>query len=1421
MKKLFLILLLLTNAIVASAEDVTLTDVPVTFYGQVVGKLNGTELPLHFGGLKLKVTPRDQSGDALSRNIDLVTLDAGDVAFSYQMDVPFHQFLEIASPTYYRPDELSESLPIGGTEQPLDMSEIQFVYNGVTYPATAREPYVPTYEFISSQRADIVRLDFVVNLPSELASDETFATALYEAFLASLPDDALNTGKEEDYDQDGNSNFAEILAGLDPVVNETRPRLLGDATRLRHVAVLDSVWRPFWMPVEDSNTPADQVFIQLNELPDWLELRQHNAEMPVVATDVLTLDDFQAGRIWGRAKPGTGDEVISGLMKLSLGENAAANITVGTHELTVKRLPLSRTDGLDSKVWLRADASVGGNGLVSGLSGHDHDRWRGNWQSLDVAVSGQDNQQLMNIAASNYLSLSNADQHWRAPTGQSTSILVANLNASVNDQALFSDGLNVVSRFSVGHSQYPKHIVVEQPAQGKRWVSQAPVEDGWHVVMLETPKAGQARLWVDGVYAASRSIDITPTLTQPYPAVGGWFELDKNGAPVVHMAKGLDVGEFLGYDRLLDKGTLNAQELYLLAKWKGNAWVDRLGALSEQVASTVDLDSYFVSGGRDNTLTGGARNDVFFALDGVSTLTGGAGADRFVVGNGTVVEDFTAEQGDIVDLSAILADVPDTDGWFDVLDVSVDADTGSTLLRVHPDGVGSTDAVNIRTVTLKGRTLSKQDLVDLWKAGSLVAGRFRPETRLSLKGSGDSTLSEQRESYRIIEVVRNGAGLPDGRRLPLMLSGSALSEDYLLEFQSVNALPGSEYFDMSKPENAARLAALNGELRLRVKAEADASSEPEESLLTTLMPMPEWYDLASESSVTTTLIDGPDQVSISTETTEVSENAESRPVQSEVILRRTGAIDRALDVKLQILGNAENGTDYTYISQTVRFQAGSSTTSVWVKSVADKLVENNEVVEIVLLPAAGYEVGTADRVQITIYDAAQKVSLRTLELLTTTTQQVRATVAVERTGITQGEMLAALGFTGTAENGVDYKYISPFLSFSGAETTKSLSIEPLSTAATNLKYVDIALKASSQYVLGTPVTQRVYLLTSLTSDEDGDGLPDAWEIRNRLDPFMASAHIDTDGDGLRDADEYKFGSDPNSRDTDGDGSVDGDDAFPTDKNMYEFSDLFENKITFASAMIRSTAAQPLRLKMAVQSVVTESKGMTLRLYYNGQHVTLEQPVFPASLGLVDSKYAQNDADNKDGNDATDAYAEWTFYRAGGDWYQTLAAEGGVFHFNMHWKAGVADGTTTPVKPYVVPSGDSINWSYAQTLLGLVEPEPLDIDDDNEYGTEDDVWMTLAGLLDQEQGFVGQTEYMGDLESVMPEMGIRIRNLQGKLDIDANGEESLYSDGLLIARYRAGLRGDSLIKGAVAPNANRTSAAEIEAYLQVLFGGATR
>jgi len=55
-----------------------------------------------------------------------------------------------------------------------------------------------------------------------------------------------------------------------------------------------------------------------------------------------------------------------------------------------------------------------------------------------------------------------------------------------------------------------------------------------------------------------------------------------------------------------------------------------------------------------------------------------------------------------------------------------------------------------------------------------------------------------------------------------------------------------------------------------------------------------------------------------------------------------------------------------------------------------------------------------------------------------------------------------------------------------------------------------------------------------------------------------------------------------------------------------------------------------------------------------------------------------------------------------------------------------------------------------------------------------------------------------------------------LDVDGNGKLDALTDGLLIMRFLSGFRGDALLRNAVANDANRTSANDVESYVFALL-----
>ncbi len=66
----------------------------------------------------------------------------------------------------------------------------------------------------------------------------------------------------------------------------------------------------------------------------------------------------------------------------------------------------------------------------------------------------------------------------------------------------------------------------------------------------------------------------------------------------------------------------------------------------------------------------------------------------------------------------------------------------------------------------------------------------------------------------------------------------------------------------------------------------------------------------------------------------------------------------------------------------------------------------------------------------------------------------------------------------------------------------------------------------------------------VSSDTDGDQMPDGWEVRYTLNPLVNDAGADPDSDQLTNLQEYGVGTDPKCSDTDLDGLPDNVDAYP-------------------------------------------------------------------------------------------------------------------------------------------------------------------------------------------------------------------------------------------------------------------------------------
>ncbi|MEO8137661.1 MAG: hypothetical protein ABI831_27225, partial [Betaproteobacteria bacterium] len=119
-------------------------------------------------------------------------------------------------------------------------------------------------------------------------------------------------------------------------------------------------------------------------------------------------------------------------------------------------------------------------------------------------------------------------------------------------------------------------------------------------------------------------------------------------------------------------------------------------------------------------------------------------------------------------------------------------------------------------------------------------------------------------------------------------------------------------------------------------------------------------------------------------------------------------------------------------------------------------------------------------------------------------------------------------------------------------------------------------------------------------------------------------------------------------------------------------------------------------------------------------------------------------------------------------------------------------------------------TFAPTLLGT---PTIDVDGSATYDALTDGLLIIRYLF----GLTGAALVNGAvgpdaIRTTAPEIEGYIVDIRPLLDIDGDGNTDALTDGLLIIRYLFGLRGNSLIAGAVGPGASRITAPAIETML---------
>lgn len=160
-----------------------------------------------------------------------------------------------------------------------------------------------------------------------------------------------------------------------------------------------------------------------------------------------------------------------------------------------------------------------------------------------------------------------------------------------------------------------------------------------------------------------------------------------------------------------------------------------------------------------------------------------------------------------------------------------------------------------------------------------------------------------------------------------------------------------------------------------------------------------------------------------------------------------------------------------------------------------------------------------------------------------------------------------------------------------------------------------------------------------------------------------------------------------------------------------------------------------------------------------------------------------------------------------------ATDGSVF---TGWLGGGCTGLSTTCNVSVT-AATSVTATFASPGTAIA----LDIDL-SAPGTQYDALTDGLLIIRNLRGLSGESLINGAVgpdatRTTAAQIGDYLNDIRPVLDVDGNGQVDALTDGLLIGRYLFGLRDSALVAGAVDPLARRTNAAAIESHIRTLIG----
>jgi Ca2+-binding RTX toxin-like protein len=493
-------------------------------------------------------------------------------------------------------------------------------------------------------------------------------------------------------------------------------------------------------------------------------------------------------------------------------------------------------------------------------------------------------------------------------------------------------------------------------------------------------------------------------------------------------------------------------------------FIFRTAVVNDSITGSNARDDLFGGLGND-TLRGQDGNDRLFAEQGDDILFGGLGNDTLYGGTGN--DQFVLEYFDYSTLTFnqdLVADFVKGQDKIDLRTIGI-SDYNTILLLTNDDSEGDAVITTYYSHSNSG-SYSYQLKIDGIPKGQLQASDFIFRTAVvddNITGSnarddlfgglGNDTLRGQDGNDRLL-AEQGDDRLTGGLGNDTLYGGAgndiAIYSGARSEYQITNT--GGVFTITDSISNRDGIDTLSGVQRVQFS----------DQIITLADDFPVITVAATDSS------------------------ASESPNSGVFTLTRTGSTTNALTVKYTLLGTAINGTDYTNLTGTVTFAAGSSTATVTVNPTNDNIDELTETVTLNLGLGTGYTLGTTTSATVNIADTdplpTLNISLnqKVVEGLTSS-QTVTYTVTLSNPS-TQTITVNYATANGTAIAGSDYTARTGTLTFNPGVTSQVITI-PILNDATNEADETFTLKLTNptNATLGANHTATTTITDTLTA----------------------------------------------------------------------------------------------------------------------------------------------------------------------------------------------------------------------------------------------------------------------------------------------------------------------------------------------------